>query len=314
MVRSNTVKDKNDFPKKGFVFNIQRFSIQDGPGIRTTVFLKGCPLRCKWCSNPESQNPYPEIMLREKRCNGCMKCVDACPRGAIALNENTVQIDRSTCDLCMACVEICPTNAIERVGEKISPEEAVEECSKDELFYRNSGGGVTLSGGEPLYQPEFTLDFLKGCKERSLSTALDTCGYSRWEVLEEVLAYTDLVLFDIKHLDPELHYKGTGVRNNLILENLERIVNSKRTRVWIRLAIIPNYNDSEQYIEELAEAMTKKGVEKISLLGYHEWGRPKYASLGREYPLENSAPPSRERLQSLQDIIECKGLQVNIGH
>ena len=216
--------------------------------------------------------------------------------------------------MCMKCVDMCPTAALEVAGNNMTLGDAIEECNKDELFYRNSGGGVTLSGGEPLYQPEFALSLLKGCKDRSLSTALDTCGYARWEVLERVLEYTDLVLFDIKHLESEIHHGGTGVKNDLILENLERLVNTKGTRVWIRVPIIPDYNDSDQYIERLAVAMTKMPVEKVSLLAYHEWGKPKYEFLGRDYPLDGCVPPSQERLESLQDIMQSKGLQVTIGH
>jgi len=314
MARSRSPGQKNQGVAEGLVFSIQRYSIQDGPGIRTTIFLKGCPLKCKWCSNPESQNPYPEIMVRRARCNGCGKCLDVCDCGAITVDEGGLRVDRSTCDLCMKCVDVCPTDAIEITGKNITLEEAIEECSKDELFYRNSGGGVTLSGGEPLDQPEFALNLLKECKERSLSTALDTCGYASWEVLDRVLEYTDLVLFDIKHLDAEIHRKGTGLGNQLILENLRRIVDAGRTRVWLRVPIIPNYNDSEQYIERLARAITKMPAEKISLLAYHEWGKPKYEFLGRDYPLDGSVPPSEDRLRTLQDIMQSKGLQVTIGY
>ena len=299
---------------KGLVFSIQRYSIHDGPGIRTTIFFKGCPLRCKWCSNPESLNPYPEIMFREAKCNGCGKCLEICSPEAIALDEDSVQVDRSKCDLCMKCVDICLAGAIEITGRYTTVEEVVEECGKDELFYRNSGGGVTLSGGEPLHQPEFALNLLKACKERGLSTALDTSGYASWDVLDSVLQYTDLILYDIKHIDSEMHYSGTGVKNDLILGNFKRIVDTKRARVWIRVPVIPNYNDSEQHIERLAIALTEMPVEKISLLGYHEWGKPKYGFLGRDYPLDGSVPPSQERLEKLRDIIQSKGLEVTVGY
>ena len=314
MARSSTARETNQDVAKGLVFNIQRYSIQDGPGIRTTIFLKGCRMRCKWCSNPESQNPYPEIMVRKTRCNGCGKCLDVCACEAITLNEDTVRIDRSKCDLCMKCTDVCPAEAIESTGKYISLKEAIEEAGKDELFYRNSGGGVTLSGGEPLRQPEFTLNLLKKCKEKALSTALDTSGYASWRILRRALKYTDLVLFDIKHLNSTIHRKGTGLGNQLILENLKRIVDAKQTRVWLRIPIIPDYNDSEQYIEKLAEAMTKMPVEKISLLSYHEWGKPKYESLGRDYPFDDSIPPGQEKLQALKNIMQSKGLQVTIDY
>lgn len=299
---------------KGLVFNIQRYSIHDGPGIRTTVFFKGCPLRCKWCSNPESLNPYPEIMVRATRCNGCGKCVEVCTTGAITLDKTNILVDRARCDLCMKCEEVCLIDAIEMTGQHMDVDEVVEECSKDELFYRNSGGGVTLSGGEPLYQPEFALNLLKSCKEKGLSTALDTSGYASWKVLEKVLQYTDLVLYDIKHIDSEMHHSSTGIKNDLILKNLRRVVDTRRARVWIRIPIIPNFNDSEQYIEKLAAFISQMPVEKISLLGYHEWGRPKYEFLGRDYPVNGSVSPSQERLQGLSDIMQSKGLEVTVGY
>jgi len=299
---------------KGLVFSIQRYSIHDGPGIRTTVFLKGCPLRCKWCSNPESLNPYPEIMVRVAKCNDCGKCLEVCVTGAIALDKTSVLVDRLRCDLCLKCAVVCLTGAIEITGQYMTVEEVVDECSKDELFYRNSGGGVTLSGGEPLYQPEFVLNLLKACKERGLSTAIDTSGHVSWEVLDKVLQYTDLVLYDIKHIDSEIHQSGTGVKNDLIFKNLKRVVDAKQARVWIRIPIIPNFTDSEQYIERLTTVLTNMPVEKISLLGYHEWGKPKYGFLGRDYPLNGSVTPSEERLQGLRDIMQSRGLEVTVGY
>lgn len=299
---------------KGLVFSIQRYSLHDGPGIRTTVFLKGCPLRCKWCSNPESINPYPELMVRDTRCNKCGKCLEVCVPAAISLDETSVVVDRSRCDLCLKCVEVCLPGAIEIAGRYMNVEEVVEECIKDELFYRNSGGGVTLSGGEPLYQPDFAVNLLKGCKGRGLSTAVDTSGYASGEVLDKILQYTDLVLYDIKHMDSEMHYRGTGVKNDLIVKNLERIVSAKRARVWIRIPIIPDFNDSEECINKLAEFIRGMPIEKISLLGYHEWGRAKYYALGRGYPLVGCVPPSQERLKILSDVMQSKGLQVTVGY
>jgi len=299
---------------KGLVFNIQRYSIQDGPGIRTTVFFKGCPLRCKWCSNPESMNPRQELMVRAAKCDGCGKCIDVCSHNAIELHANYLNIDRSKCDLCLKCIDICTKDVIELSGTYMSVEEAMEECSKDEIFYQNSGGGVTLSGGEPLYQPEFALNMLKECKERALNTAIDTSGFASWKVIETILPYTDLVLFDIKHLDPERHKTATGVNNEIILDNLHKIVSSRTSRVWIRIPVIPTFNDSETYMGTLAETLGTIPVEKISLLGYHEWGKPKYASLGREYPPNGCTPPTQEKLESLQAIMQSKGLQVTIGY
>jgi pyruvate formate lyase activating enzyme len=299
---------------KGQIFSIQRYSIQDGPGIRTTVFFKGCPLRCVWCSNPESQNLQPEVMVRPQKCEGCGECVEACPKDAVELSEGAARIDRSLCDLCMECVKACPTGALEVSGKEIIIEEVVHECCQDEPFYRNSGGGVTLSGGEPLCQPEFALHLLRECKRESLSTALDTCGHAPWEDLEGILAYTDLVLFDVKHLDPTMHRRGTGVDNGLILDNLRKTIDSGRTRVWVRIPLIPGYNDSEEHARALARAIGGPPVEKVSLLDYHEWGKPKYGFLGRDYSFEGGVSEDQKRLERTKDTIESEGLSVTIGH
>jgi pyruvate formate lyase activating enzyme len=298
----------------GQIFSIQRYSLQDGPGIRTTVFFKGCPLRCVWCSNPESQNPYPEIMARSLKCEGCGECVKVCPRGAVSLNGVVSLIDRSICDRCMKCVEVCPSGALETTGKGITIEEAVHECSLDEPFYRNSKGGVTLSGGEPLYQPEFAFRLLKECKAKGLHTALDTCGYAPWEVFQGVLAFTDLILFDVKHLNPEKHRMGTGIGNDIILENLRKLINSRQARLWIRIPLIPGYNDSEAQIREVARLAAKETVEKVSVLSYHEWGKPKYGFLGREYPFKGQTREDQFQLETLKRIIESEGLSITIGH
>jgi pyruvate formate lyase activating enzyme len=266
------------------------------------------------CSNPESINPSPELMFRESQCDSCGKCVDSCAVHAIKLQDGHVHIDRSICDLCLKCADVCPKNAIELSGKYMSIEEALEECSKDEVFYHNSGGGVTLSGGEPLYQPEFTLNLLKACKENALNTAIDTSGFANWNVIEKALPYIDLVLYDIKHLDPEMHSSATGVNNEVILDNLQKIIKSGKSRVWIRIPVIPNFNDSEAYIEKLAETLLGIPAEKISLLGYHEWGKSKYVSLDRDYPLNGCAPLTEEKLESLKAIMQSRGLQVTIGY
>ena len=310
---SNISPTSNGEPK-GLIFKIQRFSIQDGPGIRTTVFLKGCPLRCEWCSNPESQNNFPEILHRNQQCRGCGACVEACPQKAIQLKGSVSVIDRQRCDLCMECVTACPNDVLQISGDYQSLDKVVEEVSKDELFYRNSGGGVTLSGGEPLQQPDFAYQLLKSCKERSLHTTVDTCGFANWEVLEKFLEVTDLFLFDLKHLDTDQHQRFTAVGNELILSNLKRILERKQSRVWIRIPIISDFNDSESYVTHLATSLDPMTVEKVSLLGYHEWGKPKYGLLGRAYPSEGKTAVDEDYLQHLKQIMEQTGLEVTIGH
>ena len=299
---------------EGMVFSVQRFSLQDGPGIRTTVFLKGCPLHCRWCSNPESQNPHPEIMFRNQSCRDHRACLEACEAGALSLEDGALHLDRAACTQCMDCVKACPNSAFEISGKRMSVEEVVDEACRDELFYTNSGGGVTLSGGEPLAQPEFAHRLLARCKENALHTALDTCGFAPWETLVRLLEHTDLVLYDLKHLDPARHLEGTQVDNALILENLGRTIDSAKSRVWIRIPVVPGYNDSEEHFRRLAAFISSKPVEKVSLLGYHEWGRSKHVALGRKYPLAQTPSLPKERLEPLEQILTTAGIDVSIDH
>ena len=303
-----------DDGSEGVVFHIQRYSIQDGPGIRTTVFLKGCPLRCEWCSNPESQKPDPEILFRIQQCQKSGSCAEVCEVGAITLVDGVPRLDRGTCTMCMDCVEVCPSGALEVTGKRMKLEDVVDEACRDELFYINSGGGVTLSGGEPLVQPEFSRRFLEACKERSIHTALDTCGHASWEIMQRVLEHTDLVLFDLKHLSPEKHLEGTQAKNDLILDNLRKTLDSKQARVWIRIPLIPGYNDSTPHLKELALAIREMGAEKVSLLGFHHWGRSKYLALGREYPCDEVDPPSKTTLELAKTVMEARGIAVTIDH
>jgi pyruvate formate lyase activating enzyme len=303
-----------DDGSEGVVFHIQRYSVQDGPGIRTTVFLKGCSLRCAWCSNPESQEPHPEILFRGQQCQKSGACAEACEVGAIELIDGAPHLDRVACTRCMDCVEACPSDALEVSGKRMKLAAAVDEACRDELFYANSGGGVTLSGGEPLFQPEFARRFLEACKDRSIHTALDTCGHASWQVMERVLEHTDLVLFDLKHLSPQKHLDGTGATNDLILGNLEKTLDSKGTGVWIRIPLIPGYNDTTPHLNELALALRETGAEKVSLLGFHHWGRPKYQALGREYPYDGIDALPTATLELAKTVLEARGIAVTIDH
>lgn len=270
---------------EGLIFNIQRFSVHDGPGIRTTVFMKGCPLRCSWCANPESQSFTPELMVRDVNCKGCGACADTCPKGAITVKpEQGRFIDRVRCGECFECVAACIYGCLQVCGEYFSLQGVLEEILKDKHFYRNSGGGVTVSGGEPLAQHEFTTALLKRCKEASLHTALDTCGYASWEVWEKVLPFVDQVLYDLKHLHPEEHRRKTGVDNELILRNLKRL--SGRLPLWLRFPLVPGFNDSKEHIKEMIRVAAKHRVEKFSVLPYHEGGKAKSCQLGKKYTLE----------------------------
>lgn len=298
--------------KTGIVFNIQRFSIHDGPGIRTTVFLKGCPLECIWCSNPEAINTKLEIMVHNARCIHCGKCKEACTTGAIIFFDGNrdQRIDADKCNNCMDCVRACPTKTLECVGRYMTVQEVVREVRKDDLFYRNSGGGITVSGGEPLMQWKFTRDLLKACKEEGFQTALDTTGFASWEVLESILKYVNLVLYDIKHLEDSAHIKGTEVSNKLILENLKNT--AKMTRTWLRFPVLPGFNDSRGHVEKVAQLGARVGVEKVSLLPYHEWGKSKYEKLGLTYRFAPARMISNDDLEELKKIFEEKGLEVTL--
>jgi pyruvate formate lyase activating enzyme len=299
----------------GVVFNIQRFSIHDGPGIRTTVFLKGCPLRCRWCCNPESLRPFPEILTRDVKCIRCGKCVEACSQQAIAVVENTRIIQWEKCDYCMRCAEECPSGAIAAAGRHMTVTEVLDKVERDAGFYRRTGGGMTLSGGEPLVQWQFALTLLQEAKRAGLHTALDTTGYGDWEVLDEMLNFTDLVLYDVKHPNSAKHRKGTGVSNERILENLHKTVARVRPKVWVRHPVIPRFNDSEEDLEELCKLVLtlKPSVEKLSLLPYHRFGELKYAAMGREYPWKDIPTIADVKIEKFKELVESRGIEAEVG-
>ena len=274
----------------GNILNVQRFCTHDGPGIRTTVFLKGCPLHCTWCHNPESRARHAEILYNEERCVNCLRCVTACPNGQHGAREGKHHFDRAGCVACGKCVSpLC--GALELFGKSATAEEILEEVLRDKPFYDNSGGGLTLSGGEPLYQPEFCLELLQKAKENGLHVCMETCGLTTPEILEKVAPLVDIFLFDYKETDPERHKAYTGADNSLILQNLRRL-NALGKQIVLRCPIIPTLNDREEHfagIGKLAEELSC--VSEVCVEPYHAYGSSKYKRLGKEYALPQVQAP-----------------------
>lgn len=296
----------------GRIFNIQRFSVQDGPGIRTTVFVKGCPLRCPWCSNPESQNSFFEIGHVDSLCDQCGRCLEVCEPKAITLAEKGIRIDREKCTNCAKCIPVCAQGALRLFGREVSLQDICDEIKKDVLYYRNSGGGITASGGEPLNQPELVAAIFKRAQEMGLHTTLDTSGYSTVSALETVLQYTDLVLFDLKIMDPGAHLAYLGVPNGPILRNA-RIIVEKGIPMIIRVPLIPTLTDTEENIREIARFVKEldPGL-TVNLLPYHRLGVNKYRMLDREYQLSELRPIPEERLKEIVDYFEAYGLTCEV--
>ena len=292
----------------GVIFDIQRFAVNDGPGIRTTVFVKGCPLRCLWCHNPESFTGEPQLLYNSVKCIGCGNCYDACPEGAHVTIDGKHEILWDRCTSCGDCIAECYSGALEMAGRRISVLEAMEVILKDSVFYTNSGGGVTVSGGEPLAQPQFTGALLKQTQEFGIHTALDTSGYTHWSVFEEVLPYTDLVLYDLKHMDSGAHKKLTGVPNELILENL-KLLDEIGKPIWIRTPLIPGKNNDEENYHKLGEYLSGlRHVERVDILRYHRLAESKYENAGIEYKLKGLETSEKKDVEHLREILLDYGL------
>jgi pyruvate formate lyase activating enzyme len=297
----------------GVIFDIKRYAIHDGPGIRTTVFFKGCPLACRWCHNPESQSAAAEMILRAGRCIGCKACLAACARGAISWSDAGPVTDRSKCVACGDCALACYPGAREHVGRVLSVEETMAPIERDRPFYEESGGGVTFSGGEPLAQPEFLGALLAACRAAGIHTALDTCGYAPWEVIDRIRGDVDLFLYDLKLLDDERHRELTGVSNRLILDNL-RELSARGQRIVLRLPVIPGVNDDPATIDTIgAFAKSLPHLEEIDILPYNRMGIDKYARLDRPYRLAAAAPFSDETMRGIAGRLGALGLPVRVG-
>ncbi len=286
---------------QGLVFNLQRFSLQDGPGVRTTVFMKGCPLACSWCHNPESQAPQTSFLRLETRCMACGHCSpeDLAAGGGGALGP--------------ADLQACPTGAVQQVGREREPAELVQELLRDRIFFDDSGGGVTFSGGEPLQQPAFLTEALARLRAEGVHTALDTCGFGPWRDLEAASGQASLVLYDLKLMDEARHRQATGQSNRLILENLKALARVHGD-IWIRVPVIPGVNDDEANLEATARFLAPlPGVRRVDLLPYHATGQAKFARLGLCYALPGLASPTPQRLEALAAIFRARGLATHIG-
>jgi pyruvate formate lyase activating enzyme len=298
----------------GTVFDIKRYAIHDGPGIRTTVFLKGCLLKCPWCHNPEGRNQKPEFMWWAEKCIGCEDCRNACPEDAISFSDDSLFLDETKCDFCGACTDACPSEALKLVGDEMTVTQVLKVIEKDRAFYDQSGGGVSLSGGEPLLQPDFSLYLLRACKERGIHTAIDTCGHVDSKSLMRIAEHVDLFLYDLKLINEEKHKRFTGVSNQLILENLKKLSDSGQKTI-VRLPLIPGVNDDGKDIQEVGEFVSSLGgLREVSVLPYHRGGIEKSRRLNRsEDQLYKNRPPSVETLSRVEKKLKSFGLKVELG-
>lgn len=296
---------------KGTVFDIKGAALGDGPGIRTTVFLKGCPLRCDWCHNPESQSSKPVVAQFPHNCIDCGTCLTCCPNGALSRGPETVIINRHLCQGCGKCVRACPTRALLLRGRIMTVAQVMSEVRKACSSRENPCGGMTVSGGEPLYQPEFTLALLRAAKSEGIHTCLDTCGYAPWGVLEQILPYVDMVLYDLKGVNPALHRARTGRPNSMIMQNLQALISDGST-VKVRMPVVPGYNDTEEAIRDVARFMADLGrVPALEMLPYQPLGESKYEAFGIKHGLR-LVPPVRSEMEALAEVVREFGVECEV--
>lgn len=298
--------------EKGTIFNIQKYSVHDGPGIRTTVFLKGCPLSCLWCHNPESQFSGRELLLFSGRCIGCGSCVRSCPSGALSMMNGKIIFNREICTICGECAEACPTNAREIAGKTLTVDYVMGEIMKDRVFYEESGGGVTFSGGEPLVQHSFLKELLLECTREGIHTTLDTSGFAPAEVIKKVMPHIDLFLYDLKLMDDKKHIEYVGVSNKIILENM-KIISEAGKKIFARMPVIPGINDSDEDINAVIEFLSPLNIAQVNLLPYHAFAMDKYGRLNRDYKLKDTIEPSEEHMLNLAAKLRNHGLNIKIG-
>lgn len=294
----------------GIVFDIKKYSINDGPGIRTTIFLKGCPLHCEWCHNPESQSPRPEMIFRPGRCDLCGACLEACQHAAITWSLDGPLTNREACQRCGECAEVCYSEARQMVGRQMSLPEVMAEIRQDLVFYEESGGGVTLSGGEPLFQKNFSLAILKTCHKQNIHTVLDTCGYASWQAFEQVAPYVDLFLYDLKAIDPVKHLQYTGQSNESILANLERL-SHLGANLLVRIPVIPGVNADNHEMKQIGAYLSSlPHPPPVELLAYHNIAESKYAGLDIPYTLSEIQPPAPHQMEVYTGLLRQYGLRI----
>lgn len=295
------------YDMKSCIFNIQKYSIHDGPGIRTVIFFKGCPLQCSWCSNPESQNSNVQITCDKSKCIKCLHCLDTCLCDSISLKEERITIDAYSCISCFKCIKGCSKQALTVEGKYYTVSEVLKEVLKDELFYEESGGGVTLSGGEVLQQHAFAIELLKQLKEKNIHTACETTGYASNKIFKEFIENVDLLLFDMKHYDREKHLTGTKVYNDKIIANLATAI-YKRKDVIIRIPVIPDFNNSLEDAQGFCDLLKTIGAKKVNLLPFHQFGQKKYILLNKSYELQNVIQLHEEDLIDYKQVFIENGL------
>lgn len=309
--------------QQGIVFNIQRFTIHDGPGLRTELFLKGCPMRCEWCSNPESWVPHIQVGVYKTKCisrKKCGACEEVCPHAGTLqfVRGKLTAIDRSQCIDCLACYNECPSDALKQWGKTMTVEECMKEIRKDIPYYEKSGGGVTVSGGDPLVQSDFVAELFKACKAEGIQTCCESTFYAEWEDIEKILPYTDILISDIKHMDSEMHHKHTGAHNEKILENLKRLAEQNREMI-LRIPVIPGFNDDEKNIEATADFILNEMGNKIrtlQLLSFMRLGEEKYASLGIPYKmagLKLNRKSFQKHVEQIAEYFNSRGIHCLVG-
>ena len=292
---------KTNYMQTGVIFNIQKFSINDGPGIRTVVFFKGCPLHCKWCANPESQLAKIQILWDKKKCLHCHHCLEICPQKAIFLKDDNIFIDTNKCTLCKQCINTCPQKALTSEGEIKTVQQVLDIVLQDEVFYEESDGGITLSGGEFLMQTQFAEELLIAAKEKNLHTCCETTGFCTPEKFQHIIQYIDYILFDLKHWNSQKHLEDTGVDNKLILTNIKYAISTGK-KVLPRIPVIPKFNDSLEDAKRFCEVLHDVGSNQCQLLPFHQFGENKYHLLNKKYTYENQTCTSPEDLQDYLQI------------